>query len=164
MNKVFLKGLPEKRAADYDIGDGKFARVLYIPQETGSDRNVIEAQAFQVDADGKFVATATGYPSRTSGSKHTIQISALGDTSTLVAGWVRVVGDYSTTPEGAQRALPENAWLEERPKKPAIGDHAYVDNTLYRYDGGMLESIMQGKAEELQRLLRSSEALAIFTL
>lgn len=164
MYKITLPGVPDKRAADYDLGDGKYARVIYTPQESSSDRKVIEVQAFEVDGFGLFVATPNGHPSRTPGTKHTIQTSGLGDTSTLLEGWVRVVGDYSATPEGNQKPLPTDIVIADALPSVPETEFAYILGTLYRWDKGVLETIMQGKAEELQRLLRASNSLADFNL
>lgn len=172
MERVTLPGLPEKRAADYQL-DGfdppRFARVKYTPQESKPDRAQIECQAFEVDAAGNFVAIPNGpkagEPSRTSGTIHVISISGVGDTHTLQPGWVRVVGDYSPTPNEAQSGLPEGAQiLEALPASGGIGDHVYVAPTLYRWDVGMVESTMRAKAEELAGLIRNSTAIANFEL
>lgn len=167
MDKVTLPGLPDKRAADYQL-DGfdppRFARVKYVPQESKPDRAQIECQAFEVDAQGNFVAW-NGEPSRTSGSIHVIAKSGIGDTHTLQPGFVRVVGDYAEDPGVGQDALPEGTVvLESLPPTGAPGDQVYVAPTLYRWDVGMLETIMRGKAEELAGLIRNSEAIGNFEI
>lgn len=159
MNRVTLPGLPDKRAADYDLGDGKFARVIYMPQESKPDRKMIEVQAFQIDAKGRFVSQPNGAPSRTPGTVHVISTTGVGDTHTLLPGWTRVVGDYN------ESNLPPNAKvMDALPNTANVNDQVYVDPTLYRWDEGMVESIMRGKAKELGDLLRNSMALADFEL
>jgi hypothetical protein len=163
VQKVSLPGLPAKRAADYQL-DGfddqpRYARVIYVPQETKPDRAMVEVQAFEIDADGRFMCAPNGAPSRTNGSIHVISMTGMGDTHTLVPGFVRVVGDYNADnlPEGAALAT-------ELPESGEPGDMVYIDPTLYRWDIGALETIMQGKANDLAGLLRNSEATVAFTL
>lgn len=159
MNKVSLPGLPAKRAADYDIGNGNYARVIYTPQESKPDRKQIEAQAFQIDANGNFVPADTGVPSRTAGTVHVISVTGIGDTHTLTPGWVRVVGDYNAD------SLPEGTTIVEiLPATADVGDTAYMGDTMYRWDEGMLETILKGKAQELADLIRNSTALNDFEL
>lgn len=162
MDRVSLPGLPEKRAGDFQLDSfdpPRFARVIYTPQESKPDRITIEAQAFEVDANGKFVAFNTGAPSRTNGSIHTINATGVGDTHTLVPAWVRVVGDYNADnlPAGATIASTLPATGNE-------GDQVYVEPTLYRWDIGMIEAIMRNKAEQLAGLIRNSEQLKTFDL
>lgn len=166
MERVTLPNAPAKRSADFQL-DGfdppRFARVVYQPQETKPDRVMVEAQAFEVDADGRLVAYSTGAPSRTSGTLHMIGKSGVGDTHTLQPGWVRVVGDYSPTPDpdSKQTALPEGCQIvSEKPATGNPGDLIYVDPTMYRWDEGMLEGVMKAKAEELAGLIRNTAAIA----
>lgn len=162
-----IPNLPARRAAHFQL-DGfdppRYARVVYVPQESKPDRAQIEVQAFEVDADGNFVAW-NGVPSRTSGTIHVIALSGMGDTHTLQPGWVRVVGDYSPTPSEGQEPLPEGAQtVAELPASGAIGDQVYVAPSLYRWDMGDVERILLGKAEELAGLIRNSAAIANFEL
>lgn len=168
MEKVTLPGLPDRRAADYQL-DGfnppRYARVVYVPQESKPDRKQIEAQAFEVDSEGRLVPAANGSPSRTPGTIHLIAASGIGDTHTLQPGWVRVVGDYSPTPAEGQDSLPQGAVEAlSLPLTGTEGEMVYVSPVLYRWDAGMLESIMRAKASELAGLLRNAAALVDFDL
>lgn len=162
MQKVdFIPGLPEKRAAHYQL-DGfdppRYARVVYVPQESKSDRAVIEVQAFEVDASGNFVSW-NGMPSRTPGTQHSISKSGIGDTHTLQPGWVRVVGDYAadTVGEGV-------TFSDVLPATGQPGDKVYIEPYLYRWDIGIIESTLQEKAKELAGILRGTDSLANFDL
>lgn len=162
MERVTLPGLPAKRAADYQL-DGfdppRYARVIYTPQESKPDRKMIEAQAFEVDANGNFVANVVnGMPSRTAGTIHVISISGIGDTHTLQPGWVRVVGTYH------EENLPTGAVIGTLPATGNVGDMVFTGEHLYRYDAGMLEGVLQTKANELAQLLRNSTAIGDFEL
>lgn len=168
MEKVSLPGLPERRAADYMLSEfdpPRYARVIYTPQESKPDRKVIEAQAYEVRADGEFAKAPNGMPSRTPGTNHVIAMSGVGDTHTLTAGWVRVVGKYSQTPLMDQSPLPEGTQvLTQKPSSGQEGDLIYVNETLYRWDIGMVESVMRAKAQELSDLIRNSQATVDFEL
>lgn len=159
-----LPGLPEKRAFDFQMDEFNpplYARVIYVPQESRPDRKTIEVQAFQVDENGAFVAAPNGAASRTAGTVHVIAVSEIGDTQTFVPGWVRVVGDYSETPSDNQNGLPaECQVLDVLPVEGEVGDLAYVNPTMYRWDKGLLIVIMEGKVKELMGMLRNAEAIS----
>lgn len=161
MKKVKLAKMPAKRAQDFELDNSKFARVIYKPVESRPDRIVIEAQAFEVDAKGQFVAYETGEPSRTPSTTHTISVTGLGDTHTLDPGWVRVVGTFDfnagSVPEGTTKVTALPATGEE-------GDHVWYKEALYRWDKGVLLTILEGKAAELENLLKNSATLQTFTL
>lgn len=172
MEKVQLPGLPARRAADYRL-DGftpaRFARVIYTPQEAKPDRRVVEAQAFEVDADGRIAAFATGAASRTPGTTHVMSMTGVGDTHTLVAGWVRCVGSFDPdAPEGMSNAAPAGTPTEVSEGVPVDagteGDYRWVRRAdgvhLYRWDPGWIETLLRSKAEELAGLLRSADAVA----
>ena len=126
---------------------------------------MVEVQAFEVDDSGHFVPFDNGAPSRTAGTIHAISMSGVGDTHTLVPGWVRVVGDYSPTPSETQKNLPDGTQiLELKPATGEPGEYIYIDPTMYVWREGMLEDIMRGKAEELAQLLRNSAAIGDFEI
>jgi hypothetical protein len=159
MEKVTLPGMPARRAQDYAIEGGRFARVIYVPQENRPDMKRIEAQAYEVNAAGAFVPAAEGYPSRTPGTQHTIAATGLGDTHTLTPGWVREVGYYNTD------TLPEGTLIATQlPASGDIDERVFVEPHLYRFDMGEVARIMEGKAKELADLLRQADALAEFEL
>lgn len=157
MEKTSLPGLPVRRAADY-ILDGfdppRHARVIYVPQETKPHYTTIEVQAFEVDAAGAFCSAPNGSPSCTAATPHQIMLSGVGDTHTLVPGWVRVVGtfDIDTIPEVAQV-------LDVLPGSGSVGDFVWCNEKLYKWSIGMLEEIMQGKAQELAGMLRNVDLM-----
>jgi hypothetical protein len=172
MQKVTtIPGLPAKRAAHYRLDDHngipfdppRFARVIYIPQESKPDRAVIEAQAFEIDANGVLVANpATGAASRTPGTLHTISMSGVGDTHTLNPGWIRVVGTHNP---GQPNTLPEGTDIVTAlPPTGTEGQTVFFVDHLYRWDIGMVELVMRGKAQELGGLLFNADASLSFEL
>lgn len=169
MQKTTLPNLPARRAVDFMLDEfdpPRYARVIYSPQESRPDRKVIEAQAFEVDATGNLVAFDTGAASRTQGTMHTISMTGMGDTHTIVPGWVRVVGVFNAeSPQGSPDALPEGTQvLSAKPASAAPGDLVLVGDTLFRWDVGALDRIVTAKAEELAGLLRNSAAAQDFDL
>lgn len=179
IEKVILPGLPPKRAADFKLNahngvpfePPRYARVVYIPQESLPDRVVIEAQAFEVDAQGNLRSNPkTGAASRTSGTRHTISLSGVGDTHTVQPGWTRVVGNYSEVADQSMGMLPvpEDAIRIEAgaslPPTGTDGAQAWKDGTLYRWSRGMVEDVMYGKAADLAGLLFNSNAVADFEI
>ncbi len=148
--KIEIEGFTSPRATHYALADGLFCRIVLIPQESKPDRFVIEAQAFEIDADGTLIAGPDGIASRTPGTSHTIARSALGDTCTIQPGWVRVVGDYDAGTVGDDFDLVTVVPAE---KNTAGKVYNTVTGIAYRWDEGCLERIRQGKAKELQDLL-----------
>jgi hypothetical protein len=148
-----------QKAVQYLLGDGHYARVILEVQQRKSDRVEVEAQAFQIDADGAFIAAPSGAASRTSGTTHVISTSGVATgTHVLKPGWVRVVGDYNfeTVPEDVPR-------VSAKPSEPGEIDARAFDEVagiLYRFDMGELERIRQGKCEELKAIINQSSALA----
>lgn len=154
---------PRTRLEDFTTDGGVRARVsLRLRESEGSDRLVIDAQAFEVDADGHFVNAPDGRPSRTPGTGHTIAASSLGDTHTLQPGWVRIVGDYD--PHTFESTAPRG---EGRPADPPDFDAnptgQYYDTTTgigYRWDEGEVLRVAKGKVQELERILANSAPIA----
>lgn len=171
MHKVTLSGLPARRSADYQLDEfdpPRYARVSYVPKGTQNGVAEIEAQAFEVDADGVLQAHAeTGRASRTSGTTHVIALSGMGDTHTLHPGWVRAVGSFDPKAEpGSAQAAPEGTVTADALPTVAAtaGDHVWVDSILYRWDEGAIETIMQAKAAELAGVLRNSDLMGELSL
>lgn len=176
MNTVTKTVLPNQadRMADYKLEEfdpPRYARVKYVPQESRPDRVVIEAQAFEVDANGNFISIKhgpkAGEPSRTSGTSHVIALSGISaGTHTLKPGWVKVPGSYDPSlPDGSVGGLPEGVpRVDSLPSQANTNDQVWYNNTLWRWDEGMIESVMRSKAEELAALLRNEEHFATFTL
>lgn len=166
MKKVKLAKMPAKRAQDFWLAGKKYARVIYKPVESKPDRVVIEAQAFQVDAKGQLVAYETGEPSRTPSTSHTISVTGLGDTHTLDPGWVRVAGTFDfNAGTGLTNSVPEGTKkVTSLPATGSDGAHVWYKDALYRWDKGILQTILEGKAAELENLLKNSATLQTFTL
>lgn len=154
------------KAVDYQLGDingPRFCRVVLEVQRRQSDRVEVEAQAFEIDADKRLVVAPSGASSRTPGTTHVIEISGIaGGTHVLKPGWVRVVGDY--TEDTIDPSIPH---VTAKPTEPANIGAQFYDTTTgiqYRYDQGMLETIRQGKCEEMAAILAQSDALAALDL
>jgi len=62
--KITIPGTTYDRAAHYALGDNKFARVVLVPQESKPDRFIVEAQAFEIDANGVLAPGPDGVASR----------------------------------------------------------------------------------------------------
>lgn len=169
MNEVTLPNMPAQRAQDFELTEfdpPRFARVIYSREESKADRAVISVQAFEVDVEGRFVASSAinGAPSRTPATTQTIVKTGIGDTHTLRPGFVRVVGSYSDDLEAAipgQQPLPTGTVTSDQlPESAVEGAQYWVNQTLYRWDAGELARIMRGKAEELSGILRNSDEFA----
>lgn len=148
-----------KKAKHYDIGNGKFARVVVEVQNRRPDRVELEVQAFEVNSNGKLVDGPQGIASRTSGTPHTIELSGVATgTHTLLPGWVRVVGTYDDA-----SLPPEVARVSGKPTEPAEpGAKAYdtVAGIQYSYSLGEVEALRQAKCEELLAIITQSSAIA----
>lgn len=143
-------------AGDYDIGAGRHCRVLL--KKTGSQNGHVtfEAQAYQVDAEGRLALDAAGWPVRTPGSPHSINLSGLAARNcSRDAGWIK------TTP-AAGAALdpqtPPEGWAtgEGMPAAPGNEGDRYIDllgGQGWEWSCGELERIRRGKVDELQQIL-----------
>lgn len=148
--------LPSKNALlDFELESGQFARVTVEVLPSAADRVLLRLQAFQVDAEGNFVAYTTGAPSRTSGITRAISTRGLNDTWTLKPGWIRV-----HVPDGGPVVPPHGAI--DVATKP-VGEPAdplvwvYVDNkTYYRWDQGEVVRLAGFEARKLQQLIAVS--------
>jgi hypothetical protein len=148
--QIQIEGASFARATHYALGGGRFARVVLVPQESKPDRFVVEAQAFEIDANGVLAPGPDGVASRTPGTQHTIARAALGDTATVQPGWVRVVGDYNATNVGEDFEQVATNLVQRN----ATGKfYNTTTGKAYRWDIGCLEEIRQGKAQELANIL-----------
>lgn len=154
---VFAKEF--KKAAHYDLGGGLYARVVIEVQNRRNDRVEIEAQAFEVNANGKLMEGPQGIASRTSGTPHTIELSGVAaGTHSLKPGWVRVIGTYdeATLP-------PEVTRVTGKPTVDGtIGELVYdtTKGVQYRYVAGELEDLRQLKCAELLAVITQSNSIA----
>lgn len=168
MKVVQLKNRPAKlpprtRIVDFEV-DGRFARVSLRLLE-GADNNVrLDAQAFEVDAKGRFVTSPDGRPSRTPGTTHVVVASGLGNTHTLLPGWVRVVGDYDATtfektaPRGTGK--PPADTPPDRAVNPTGQYYDEAEGVGYRWDEGVAMTVAKGKVDELVAIARNSAPLS----
>lgn len=147
------------KASQYRLGNGKYARVILEVQQRKNDRVEIEAQAFEIDADGTLLSAPSGAASRTSGTTHVIATSGIaGGTHTLKPGWVRIVGDYNEDTFNADAPR-----VTEKPTEAGEFNAQAYDTTTgigYRYDMGELERIRQGKCDEMLAIINQSSQLA----
>lgn len=155
---------PAPRTRLYDFQeDDVLVRVSLRLQEAQESGNLtIDAQAFQVDAEGQYMAAPDGRPSRSPGSKHVLHTSSLGDTHSLHPGWVRIVGDYDaatfekTATRSAGRPVEEPDF-ETNPTGQHFNESTGVG---YRWSQGEAYAIALGKAEELLRIVKNSAPLS----
>lgn len=150
---------PMDAAVDFAFGEGKYARVILEMMEAQDDNFLIKAQAYEMNADGYNVTAPKGYPSRTRQTAHTFPRSALGDTATLVPGWVRLppasgaVHQEGTLPAGT-------VTVDNLPQTGTPGDMAFVNGTLYRWDKGIVQTLLETKVAELATVLKNSAPLS----
>ena len=90
----------------------------------------------------------------------------MGDTHTLVPGWVRVVGTFDPeAPNGTPAALPEGTEVvDSKPTSADPGALIWFNGNLHRWDIGAVERIVTAKAEELRGLLLNSLGAQDFDL
>lgn len=143
-------------AGDYVLPDGSYCRVTLAKTGSQNGHVVYHAQAWHVDAEGRYVPDRSGFPVRTPGSDHTVNLSGLAARqATLLPGWVKCtprpgdVLDPQSPPEGWATGEGEPA------RAGAPGDR-YLDLASgqgWEWSEGELERIRQGKAETLAQIL-----------
>lgn len=152
---------PLTRIEDFLCQDVR-VRVSLMLHKSDTERLVLDAQAFELDAQDQFVVAPDGRPSRTRSTEHTILATSLGDTHTLHPGWVRIVGDYdqdtfeATAPRGQGKPTDPPDW-STNPKGQFYDEDTGIG---YRWDAGEALRIARGKAEELCTIVRNSTHLA----
>lgn len=152
---------PMDAALDYSFGDNKFARVILEMSQSDNDMFIIKAQAYEMDAAGNYAMAPKGYPSRTRQTTHTVAASSLGDTATLVPGWVRMAPPNKVNYAMDSESLPEGTQqLDALPATGNAGEHVMVGDTLYAWNIGVARQVAQGKVEELEQTLRVSVPLS----
>ncbi|RPE81852.1 hypothetical protein [Vulcaniibacterium tengchongense] len=143
-------------AGDFDLGDGQYCRVT-ITRAGGANGHVTyHAQAWQIDATGTFVLDVSGFPIRTPGTDHSVNLSGLATrTRCRDPGWIKhvqqpgVVLDPQDPPDGwaTGHGAPTGAG--------SVGDR-YLDLDTgqgWEWSEGELARIRKGKAEELAQIL-----------
>lgn len=143
--------------------DDKYVRVSLKLTEAGPDKMMLDAQAYEVDANDVLVDGPDARPSRTGSSQSMVIPSSLGDTHTLHPGWVRIVGDYNaetfdpTAPQTEGKPSGEPDW-----ETNLNGQHYDTLTGIgYRWDkDGEVIRIARGKAEELLNIVRNSNPIA----
>lgn len=162
---------PNVAVEELDLGGGLYCRVSLtrsaldprlVADGGGATETmqVVVKKAQQIDADGHLVARPDGLASGTRTTNETVDTSEIGDTKTWRPGWVRI-------PPGAGQvlapgSLPEGCEiLEALPKEgTAFGQQVYVEPTLYEWHPGLVAAMVDGKGDELVRILRNSDQLA----
>lgn len=154
---------PRTRIVDFQADSGLRARVsLKLREGVDADKLMIDAQAFEVDANGVNVIAPDGRPSRTPSTEQMVLASSLGDTHTLNPGWVRIVGDYdettfdATATRAAGKPTAEPDW-QTNPN----GQHYDTATGIgYRWSEGETMRIAKGKVDELANIVNNSSAIA----
>lgn len=166
MNQVTLGNRPETlppmtKLLDYDAGDGKYVRVSMKLLGTANDTVTVNAQAYQVDANGNFTVAPDGRASRTMDTNHTIATSSLGDTHTMNPAWVRVVGDYNadTFEPSAPRGIGKPTAPPDVAENPSKQYYDTAAGVGYRYDNGEISRIAEGKVNDMLGIITNSGAI-----
>ncbi len=142
----------------YD-GD-QYARVILEMSDAPDDNFQIKAQAYEMTADGQYVQAPKGYPSRTRQTAHTFHKSALGDTSTLSPGWVRLPPPSGVT-YSIEAGLPGGATaVAELPESGIDGEMVYWEGKLLQWNKGIVNTILETKVSELRTVLRNTAPLS----
>lgn len=148
-------------AGDYPLSEG-VCRVTVTKVGSHAGHITYHAQAWQLDADGRFQTDDSGYPIRSPGSDHSINLSAIAArTATRDPGWVKVLPAAGEVlgPD----ALPDGWSIADvLPDAAEPGQRVMVDGQGWEWSIGELERIRLGKREELAQILaeRALDALA----
>lgn len=141
-------------AADYPLQDGRIGRVTVTKAGSANGFVIYHVQAWEIDAAGAFVTdAASGFPVRTPGSDHSLDLSALAArTATRDPGWVKYVPAAGETID--PNALPPG-WTTAAalPATGEPGQCVWVDGQGWTWSIGELERIRRGKRDELQQIL-----------
>lgn len=154
----YPRDLPDDvEVRDFDLGGGKYARVIMEARREvhhGAEHFVLAAQAYEMSKSGDFKAAPLGYPSRTQTTEHSAIASAMGVTIDLDDAWVLVSVDFDPVEPG------DTPVLKAIPTAPAdkYGDQVYVTGKgLYKWTEGFADIVARTKAEELQTVLKTSD-------
>ena len=162
-----IPGKPEK-AIDYELGDGKYGRVIWTIQSNDGQTMKVEVQAFEVDEMGFFMVAPSGAPSRTAGQVTEVHLSGcLGTlpTQTLKAGWVfQPMTIDPLNPPSHDVAGEGTPTVETVPGSDGKFYWDTLNHRLWKWHPGALESVVHDKAVELQSLIANSSLLTNFTL
>ena len=161
-----LPGRPDK-AVDYDLGDGKYARVVYNVISNNGQTMLFELQAFEVDAEGRLVSAPSGAASRT--PSQTVEVHLSGctgklPTMTLKPGWV-YVPDNPQSP--GMQMIDCNLDGAGAPTAEGKEGDAYWDTVgrvMWQWHPGAVAGPMRDKATELKTIIDNSQALTGFSL
>lgn len=160
---------PRAKIFDYLV-DGRYIRVSVelvesVKEELDSPslRMVtLDAQAFEVDANGSNLIAPNGRPSRTESTRHKIVASSLGKTHTLAPGWVDKIGDYTeasfpaSVPRIEGRPSGEPDWATN----PTGESFDLLTQRAYRWDEGMTAHIVKEKINDMLLIIQNSPILA----
>ena len=156
-------------AGDYDLGDGRYARVLLKKLGSQAGHVQYESQAYQVNDQGQFVLDDAGWPVRTPSTPHSINLSGLAArTAARDPGWVKYVPRPGLVLDPLD---PPAGWLTGNGAPTAAAEEGqfYMDlvatgnaSVGWVWSCGEFESFRRGKVAELQQILveRDFEAQA----
>lgn len=147
---------PAPLSGDYELADGSLCRVTLTKQGSGNGHIHYEAQAWLMDADGKFVTDVAGFPIRTPGSVHGLHLSAVANRSaSRDAGWVKKASTFDPVAGPAGYELIEGAPIAGA--DTALKYFDTVANQAWEWSEGEMALWRQGKAEELAQILAERE-------
>lgn len=158
----FPRNIPDtNEVRDFDLGGGKYARVLMeITREVqnNADFFVLSGQAYEMDKSGNFKAAPLGYPSRSSRSSSSVIASALGKTIAMDDDWVEVAINHQP---GGEYADPSVATVKTKPTEPGAkyGETVWSEKEqkAYRWTEGFADIFARTKAEDLLIVLNNSD-------
>ena len=167
MQEVVLGNRPVQQAPMSKLLDfeheGKHIRVSIKLSQADPVNLVINAQAFEVDANGVNITAPDGRPSRTGDTGHSVIMSALGDTHTLKPGWTRIVGQYdqesfeASAPRGTEKPVAEPDWATN----PTGQFYNTATDQAWKWDSeGEVFRLAKAKVEEMMNIIRNSAPLA----
>ena len=144
---------------DYDLGDGKFCRVIMeLSGSASPDHYELKAQCFEMNKDGGFVAAPNGYPSRSHTSTHTILKSELNKSLFMDDAWCVAAVQFDPINPG-DTVIGVGLPLEPGTR---YGQLAYDESIqrVYMWKEGYADSTARAKVEDLRQVLASSAQLS----
>lgn len=159
---------PRNRIEDFVTASSVRVRVSLKLIEAGGDKLLIDAQAFEVNADGININAPDGRPSRTPGTQHAVLATSLASvvnpdgTHTLNPGWVRIVGDYDaeTFEPTASRSLERPSGEPDWDTNPTGQHYNAATGIGYRWDEGEVLRIARSKVDDLISIISNSAPIA----
>lgn len=147
--KASFASMTPPRGGDYELGDGRFARVTLRQPQFTADHTTYLATAYLVDSNGNWVLSASGAPMSTPETPHSVFRSAISaGTASMYPCWVKYSGPHNTVPAPADWAHGSGS---PTGVGAADGDH-YVDDLTgagWTWTMGEFERIRQVKVADL---------------